>query len=149
MSFEQEWTSARAESAARQAEHATSMQLNGTGSGPAGLPGGKQDLASTPAEKYAAANTIETELKPGTGTATAWADEESNNAIKAFDGWDTAAGLKKVQKTWDQQVKVLMGRLESEMNNLRVASGYFARTDIGIHSQFTPLAKPRSGLDGV
>ncbi|MFB6558296.1 hypothetical protein ACFCYH_05165 [Streptomyces sp. NPDC056400] len=125
------------------------MRLNGTGA-PAGplAPGGPGTFASTPAEKTAAANTIETELEPNTKTATEHADEATNTAVKGFEGWDTAPGLKKVSDTWDKQVKVLMGRLGSEKSALRGASGLFVRNDIGLGDQFRPIGS-QSKLNGL
>ncbi|MFG2971603.1 hypothetical protein ACGFYY_01200 [Streptomyces sp. NPDC048331] len=124
------------------------MRLNGTGA-PAGplAPGGSGTFGSTPAEKTAAANTIETELEPNTKTATDHADEATNTAVKGFDGWDTAAGMKKLAETWDKQVKVLMGRLGSEKSALRGASGLFVRNDIGLGDQFHPIGQ--SKLNGM
>lgn len=150
MSFDDEWSLLRSQAVGQQD---TRMRLNGTGDGP--LPGlGGKDFASTPAQKKAAANTIETELEPNTKKATDWADETSGTAAKEFDGWDTGAGLKKVVETWDKQVKVLMGRLSTEKGALRGASSLFAGNDQLIKSQFSPLLKPQpgpyaSGLDGL
>ncbi|MEU9034350.1 hypothetical protein AB0D45_05475 [Streptomyces sp. NPDC048352] len=104
-------------------------------SGPGG-PGGSGDFASTPAEKKAAANTIETELEPNTKKAAEHADEATGTAQKGFEGWETAAGLKTVADTWDQQVKTLMGRLSAEKTSLRGASGLFVRNDVGTGDQF-------------
>ncbi|MER6500868.1 hypothetical protein ABT218_16060 [Streptomyces sp. NPDC001455] len=150
MGFDEEWGLLRGEAATRQG---TRMRLNGTGSASSGGPGDK-DFASTPGQKKAAANTIETELEPNTKKATDWADETSEAAVKEFDGWDTGAGLKKVMDAWDKQVKVLMGRLSVEKGALRGASGLFAGNDELIKSRFTPLLKPQqgpysSGLDGL
>ncbi|MFB7258145.1 hypothetical protein [Streptomyces nojiriensis] len=105
---------------------------------PAGplAPGGSPDFASTPAEKTAAASTIENELEPGTKRAADHADEATGAAQKGFDGWQTAAALKKVADTWDQQVKTLMGRLAGEKTALRGASGQFVRNDVGLGNQF-------------
>lgn len=99
------------------------------------LPGGK-DFASTPAEKRAAADTIENELEHATKTATEHADGATGNARKGFEGWETAVGLKKVADTWEQQVKTLMGRLAGEKAALRTASGYIAGNDISLGGQF-------------
>ncbi|WP_370415174.1 hypothetical protein [Streptomyces fradiae] len=146
MGFDEEWAALRAQAAERQE---SSMRLNQVPADPSGpTPGGGPGVfGSSPAEKQAAANTIENELEDSTKRSTDWADESSNAAIKAFDGWQTAAGLKKVQETWDQQVKTLMGRLSSEKNALRGASGYFVRNDLDIRGQFAPLAP--SGIDGI
>ncbi|MFJ8649031.1 hypothetical protein ACIRNI_23280 [Streptomyces sp. NPDC093546] len=119
MGFDQEWAQLRDEAAARQA---TSMRLNqlpadpGGGGGVAG-PGGI--LESSPAEKRAAANTIDNSLVKQTTDATNWADEATTGAIGSLKGWETAAGLKTVESTWDKQVKTLIGRLHHESRALR------------------------------
>ncbi|MEV7618337.1 hypothetical protein [Streptomyces sp. NPDC089799] len=104
-------------------------------------PGGNQDFASTPAQKKAAAGTIETELEPNTKKASEHADDATGSARKGFEGWDTAAGLKKVADTWDQQVKTLLGRLAGEKSALRGASGLFTRNDTGLGDQFLSQSK--------
>lgn len=143
--FDHEWGRSLAGVAAERVD----MRLNGAGA-PAGplAPGGPGTFGSTPAEKTAAANTIETELEPNTKTATEHADEATNTAVKGFEGWDTAPGLKKVADTWDRQVKVLMGRLGSEKSALRGASGLFVRNDIGLGDQFRPIGS-QSKLNGL
>ncbi|WP_438312355.1 hypothetical protein ACSHWO_14940 [Streptomyces sp. HUAS TT3] len=118
------------------------MRLN-SGQPPGPLFPGTGDFASTPAEKKAAANTIETELEPNTKKAGDHADEASNNTVKAFDGWSTAAGLKKALETWDRQVIGLMGRLASEKTALRGTSNMFLRNDITTGEGFN-LVKPSS-----
>lgn len=143
--FDHEWGRAVVGAADQQVD----MRLNGI-DGPAGppVPGGPGDFASTPAEKTSAANTIETELEPNTKKATEHADETTNTAVAGFGGWDTAAGLKKVADTWDQQVKNLMGRLSAEKNALRGASSLFVRNDVGLGDQFRPIGS-QSKLDGL
>ncbi|WP_329379815.1 hypothetical protein OG625_13685 [Streptomyces sp. NBC_01351] len=150
MGFDHEWDRAGAGAADQQVD----MRLNRL-DGPAGppvpggpVPGGPGNFASTPAEKTSAANTIETELEPNTKKATEHADEATNAAVTGFDGWDTAAGLKKVADTWDKQVKNLMGRLSSEKGALRGASGLFVRNDIGLGDQFRPIGS-QSRLNGL
>ncbi|MFE2476292.1 hypothetical protein [Streptomyces sp. NPDC059389] len=120
----------------------------GNPKGPMGpfVPGGSGDFASTPAQKKAAANTIETELEPNTKKAAEHADTDTGAAQKGFDGWETAAGLKKVADTWDQQVKTLMGRLASEKTSLRGASGLFSSNDTGIGNQFLASNSKLNGL---
>ncbi|MFJ2822596.1 hypothetical protein ACIO7M_15975 [Streptomyces toxytricini] len=143
MGFDSEWEALRGQASDRQ----TNIRLNQVAperSGPT-PGGGPADFGSTPTEKKAAANTIETELEPNTKKATDWADEASETAVKTFDGWQTAAGLKKVQSTWDQQVKTLMGRLSHEKNALRGATGLFTQNDLGIRGQFAPISKSRLG----
>ncbi|MCX4803307.1 hypothetical protein OG594_16890 [Streptomyces sp. NBC_01214] len=142
--FEREWGQSRADASGQQVD----MRLNGTGA-PAGplAPGGSGTFGSTPAEKTAAAYTIENELEDKTKSSTEHADEATNTTVKGFDGWDTAAGLKKVADTWDKQVAVLMGRLGSEKIALRGASGLFVRNDIGLGDQFRPIGQ--SKLHGI
>ncbi|MFD0268256.1 hypothetical protein ACFVGY_17025 [Streptomyces sp. NPDC127106] len=139
--FTQEWNSERARTAER-----TVMRLNGIAA--ADGSGGSGTFASTPAEKKAAANTIERELEPNTKKATEHADECTDTAVKGFEGWDASVGLKKVADTWDQQVKVLMGRLGSEKGSLRGASGLFVQNDLGTGDGFRPLGA-RSKLNGL
>lgn len=143
--FDRDWAQSRAGAA----DERVDMRLNGAGA-PAGplAPGGSGSFGSTPAEKTAAANTIETELQPNTKTAAEHADEATNSAAKGFEGWDTAPGLKKVVDTWDKQVKVLMGRLGSEKSALRGASALFVRNDIGLGDQFRPIGT-QSKLNGL
>ncbi|WP_405497158.1 hypothetical protein [Streptomyces sp. NBC_00096] len=120
-------------------------RLNGAPAGPF-APGGPGDFASTPAEKQAAAGTIETELEPDTKKATEHADDATDTARKGFEGWETAAALKKVADTWDQQVKTLMGRLSGEKTALRGASGLFVRNDTGLGNQFLLSDSKLNGL---
>ncbi|MGW7431075.1 hypothetical protein ACWGIN_16150 [Streptomyces sp. NPDC054861] len=103
--------------------------------------GGDTDFASTPAQKKAAAGTVETELEPNTKKAAEHADEATGAARKGFDGWETAAGLKTVEDTWNRQVKTLMNRLAAEKNALRGASGLFAGNDIGVGDQLLAQSK--------
>ncbi|MFF9200149.1 hypothetical protein ACF09L_33575 [Streptomyces sp. NPDC014779] len=102
---------------------------------------GAADFASTPAQKKAAAGTIENELEPNTRKAAERADTATESARKGFDGWETAAGLKVVADTWDRQVRSLMGRLAAEKNALRGASGLFARNDTGVGNQLLAQSK--------
>ncbi|WP_405419315.1 hypothetical protein [Streptomyces erythrochromogenes] len=141
--FDQEWRQSRAGAGDARVD----MRLNGTA--PVGplAPGGTGSFGSAPAEKVAAANTIENELEDKTKTSTEHADEATNSAVKGFGGWDTAAGLKKAGEAWDRQVAVLMGRLSSEKDALRGATGQFVRNDIGLGDQFRSIGK--SKLHGV
>ncbi|MEV5338521.1 hypothetical protein AB0K93_08535 [Streptomyces sp. NPDC052676] len=87
------------------------------GPGPSG--GGRRDLASSPAEKKAAARAIEDHIEPDTAKAGRHADADTASAVKAFgakdgDGWDTSTALKKAHETWGDQVKNLMDRLGAE-----------------------------------
>ncbi|MFF8729442.1 hypothetical protein ACF073_23520 [Streptomyces sp. NPDC015171] len=109
-------------------------QLPGDAGGPYGPPvlaGGKKDLASSPAEKQAAANAIEKDIEPDTRKAGEWADSESNTAVKEFrDGWHTSGALKKAHETWGKQVKNLMNMLASDKEALRSANTVLQSTDI-------------------
>ena len=110
--------------------------------------GGSPDLASTPAQKKAAANAIERQLEPDTKNAGDKAEESTGAAVKEFsakdgEGWDTSAALKKAHEVWEKQVKVLMDRLSSEKHALRNTSILFQNNDIGIAVQ----ARQSSTLD--
>ncbi|MFV2119342.1 hypothetical protein ACE14D_13200 [Streptomyces sp. Act-28] len=82
MGFDEEWARLRAEAAERRD---TSMRLNQLPADQGG-PGGGGKLASTPAEKNAAANTIDTELLTRTQTAGRHADEATGRAAGAGGG---------------------------------------------------------------
>ncbi|CAM5677684.1 hypothetical protein SAVIM338S_07230 [Streptomyces avidinii] len=139
--FAQEWSRDRAVAA----DGPAVMHLNSVPTDPL-APGGPADFASKPAEKQAAAGVIESELEPGTRKACERADVTTGAAQKGFDGWQTAAGLKKVADTWDQQVKALMSWLSAEKAALRGSSGLFVRNDTGLGSQFMTS---KSKLDGL
>ncbi|NGO75146.1 hypothetical protein G6045_05535 [Streptomyces sp. YC504] len=99
--------------------------------------GGAADLASTPAEKKAAANAIELHLEPDTKKAGNDAEEKTNAAVKEFDGkdgrgWGTSTALKKAHATWERQVKALRDRLGADKSALRSTSLLFQNNDIGI-----------------
>ncbi|GAA4916627.1 hypothetical protein GCM10023237_41250 [Streptomyces coeruleoprunus] len=109
----------------------TSMRLNQLPADQGGSGGGSTpNLASSPAQKKAAANTIETELVPDTKKATDFADEATKSAVGAFKGWKTAGGLKTVQETWDKQVKTLLGRLDREKGALRATVTTLSGVDL-------------------
>lgn len=106
------------------------MRLNQLPADPGGS-GGQTDLASSPAEKKAAAKAIEDEIEPGTRKAGDFADTETNDAVKAFrDGWRTSGALKKAHETWGEQVKNLMNRLASEKAALRSANTALQGADL-------------------
>ncbi|WP_367321344.1 hypothetical protein [Streptomyces sp. HUAS ZL42] len=113
------------------------MRLNqlpadvGGSSGTTGLTGGQKDLASSPAEKKAAARAIEDHIEPDTRKAGDWADTETNAAVKELrDGWHTSGALKKAHETWGEQVQNLMNRLASEKAALRGANTVLQNSDI-------------------
>ncbi|MFG3309642.1 hypothetical protein [Streptomyces wuyuanensis] len=102
--------------------------------------GGAPDLASTPAQKKAAANAIEKHLEPDTKKAGDTAEESTGAAVREFSGkdghgWDTSPALKKAHEAWEKQVKALMGRLGSEKSALRNTSVLLRGTDVGIAVQ--------------
>lgn len=114
------------------------MRLNQLASQTGG--GGAADLASTPAQKKAAANAIEQHLEPDTRKAGDTAEESTGAAVREFsgkdgEGWDTSPALKKAHDGWERQVKALMGRLGSEKDALRGTSVLLQGTDVGIAVQ--------------
>ncbi|MEU6758527.1 hypothetical protein [Streptomyces sp. NPDC046685] len=143
MGFDEEWAQLRSEAAARQGP---SMRLNQLA--PAGGGGGVGDFGTDAAQKKTAAGKLAGEVRTQTDTAGKKADEETTAAITAFAGWDTAAGLKTVETTWDDQVKNLLGRLDTESHNLGLARRMFLGQDFEMYSDFSPLMKP-SGFNGV
>ncbi|AZM93570.1 hypothetical protein [Streptomyces sp. W1SF4] len=130
--------------------NSTGTRLNGRDGVPADPlpPGDGSAFGSTPAEKKAAADTIETELEPNTRKAAAGAKENTSAAARTLDGWETASGLKKVTETWDQQVKTLMGRLSAEKTSLRGASGLFVQNDVRTGDELRALRR-KSKLEGL
>ncbi|MEV0473908.1 hypothetical protein [Streptomyces prunicolor] len=115
------------------------MRLNqlpgdiGDSSAPPGLTGGQNDLASTPAQKQAAANAIEQHIEPDAHKAGDFADAETNGTVKAFrDGWHTSGALKKAHAAWGDQVKNLMHMLASDKAALRSANTTLQTTDVHV-----------------
>ncbi|MFF4474008.1 hypothetical protein ACFYZ3_31205 [Streptomyces sp. NPDC001599] len=129
-------------------------QLPADQSGPPGVTGsagGKTDLASSPAEKAAAVRAIEEHIQPDTAKAARWADEDTGSAVKAFgpkdgDGWATSTALKTAHRTWGEQVKNLMDRLDSEKGALRGADTILQSTDYGVGAESGKIRLP-SALD--
>ncbi|MCX3058710.1 hypothetical protein [Streptomyces beihaiensis] len=125
----------------------TQMRLNqfpadpsSTASPPGAPGGGQKNLASSPAEKKAAANAIEQHIEPDTKKAGNWADDQTGAVVKAFDakdghGWVTSSAVKKAHKKWDEQVQNLMNRLASEKTSLRGANNVLQSTDFGVRNQ--------------
>ncbi|MFD7709244.1 hypothetical protein ACFV6E_26790 [Streptomyces sp. NPDC059785] len=139
-----EWEQARERAAA----HRGGMRLNQLPAQRSGPGGGQPDLVSSPARKKAAARAIEEHLEPDTRRAGAWAEEETESAVKEFGardghGWVTSGALKRAHKTWHGQVRTLLNRLGSEKEALRGTAGLFQVTDIDVGAQ---LRQP-SGLD--
>ncbi|CAM5699077.1 hypothetical protein [Streptomyces aurantiogriseus] len=129
--------------AASGAEGPVGTRLNQIPSDPGGSAGGfpsggqKKDLASSPAQKRAAAKAIEDDIEPGTKKAGDWADTETDAVVKAFgpqdgEGWITSAALKKAHRTWGEQVTNLMNRLASEKAALRGTNTVLQGTDLGV-----------------
>jgi hypothetical protein len=110
-----------------------------------GVAGDQSDLASSPAEKSAAAKALEEHIEPGTRKAGDWADTETGEAVKEFrDGWLTSKALKKAHETWGEQVQNLMNRLASEKAALRSANTTLQGTDV----QTGASARSVSVIDG-
>ncbi|MEU9300294.1 hypothetical protein [Streptomyces sp. NPDC048269] len=144
MSFEQEWAGHKQ---ATTEAPSPQMRLNQVPADQGGsAPAGYGVLATAPPEKKKAANTIENVLQPGTTKAADAADEPTTNAVKAFSGWATAAGLTKAHTHWDDQVKRLMGRLNSEKTALRGASNLFTGNDQLTGRSFQPVQSKVTGL---
>ncbi|MEV7865552.1 hypothetical protein AB0P17_05495 [Streptomyces sp. NPDC088124] len=93
MSFEEEWAQQKRTVAERQSSDTRLNQLDRGGPASPGV--GDPDLATVPAAKKKAANTIENQLEPGTRKAADAADEPTRVAVAEFKGWDTGTGLKK------------------------------------------------------
>ncbi|MBD0741690.1 hypothetical protein [Streptomyces sp. CBMA152] len=135
-SFEAEWAASKAAT-----QQPVGMRLNRADDGPVGGGGGDQDLSSDAGRKKTAANDIETDFEPNTKKAGAWAKEATDTSMKAFDGWATAAGLKKAEETWGNQAKALMGRLAGEKSALRGTNNLFIKNDQGIGDELARQSK--------
>ncbi|MFB7228809.1 hypothetical protein ACFCY9_13920 [Streptomyces fimicarius] len=135
MGFDEEWAQLRAEATQRQA---TSTQLNGVPDEPG--PGfGNNVLASTPQEKAAASRTIQEELLGSTAKAANHADESSKAAAREFTDWATGPAIKKLDETWDKQVKTLTNRLQTERDGLSGTAKNFAGLELDVRYQFNSL----------
>ncbi|MEU0073900.1 hypothetical protein ABZ027_30780 [Streptomyces sp. NPDC006332] len=113
------------------------MRLNQLPADGGGFSGGKKDLASSPAEKQAAATAIENHIENGTRTAGDRPDDDTGAVVKAFDakdgqGWLTSGAVRKAHKTWDEQVQNLMNRLSSDKAALRQGNSTLQGTDVGV-----------------
>ncbi|MFB7465893.1 hypothetical protein [Streptomyces sp. NPDC056224] len=147
MSFEQEWAGAKQAASDGPSPQMRLNQLPADQGGSTAPPGGGYGvLATAPPEKKKAANTIENVLQPGTTKAADAADEPTKGAVKAFSGWETAVGLTKAHTQWDDQVKRLMARLNSEKTALRGASNLFTGNDQLTGRSFQPVQSKISGV---
>ncbi|WP_405476541.1 hypothetical protein [Streptomyces sp. NBC_00009] len=120
-------------------DSAVGMQLNQTPAGEGPARGGQPDLASSPAQKKAAARAIEDHIQPETKQAGDAADEETQGVVKAFGpkdghGWLTSNAMSKAHKAWGDQVQHLMSRLSSEKTALRGSNTTLTGTDAGVGS---------------
>ncbi|MEU6087393.1 hypothetical protein ABZ865_11395 [Streptomyces sp. NPDC047085] len=107
--------------------------------GPKGATGPRAALASSPAEKRAAAKAVQDHIEPDTRKAGTWADDETAAAVKAFgardgDGWQTATALRKAHETWGAQVRNLMDRLGAEKDALGGTNAVLTSADVGVGS---------------
>ncbi|MET8574775.1 hypothetical protein [Streptomyces sp. NPDC005012] len=109
---------------------------------PAGGGGAAPDLASSPAQKKAAAKAIDEVLLPGALRDGKHATEATVSAVKEFaakdgDGWETSSALDKVRRTWGRQVKSLLDRLDAESKALRDTTVVFHDTELDIAGQMS------------
>ncbi|WP_406149292.1 hypothetical protein [Streptomyces sp. NBC_01012] len=133
-----EWNQIKNDVAARRTDPMRLNQLP-----PAAGTGGAPDLASSPEKKQAAAKAINDDLEPDVERDGKHATESVKAAVKEFGardgyGWDASGALKKAHRTWEQQVKALLGRLASEKHALSKTGIDFQNDDIGIGSQLAP-----------
>ncbi|MCP9958817.1 MULTISPECIES: hypothetical protein [Streptomyces] len=140
MSFEEEWNDLKQAALERR----TAMRLNQLA--PAGGGGGAPDLKSAPAKKRKFAETIEKDLVKPTREAGDTVDATMTAAARAFEGWDTAAGLKKSHEKWEDQVTRLVGRLSTNATQLRGAAKDLLNTDLDVGQG---LQTPKSKLTGL
>ncbi|MEU1216223.1 hypothetical protein ABZ424_28230 [Streptomyces sp. NPDC005790] len=148
MGFDEEWAELKAAASER---GSSAMQLNGLpeeGPAPVYGPFAPPNLVSSASEKRAAAGVIENELLLSTKKAGDHADEANGSAATAFSGWATSAALKKVQTTWEGQVKTLMGRLSRERDGLRSTATTLTGVDVDRRDGISGIRTP-SGLDGL
>ncbi|MEU9065111.1 hypothetical protein AB0D13_41420 [Streptomyces sp. NPDC048430] len=127
------------------AQHTDSMRLNQFAPA-AGGGGGAPDLASSPEKKQAAAKAINDDLERDVERDGKHATESVKAVVKELSardgyGWDTSGALKKAHRTWEQQVKALLGRLASEKHALSKTGIDFQDDDIGIGSQLAPPSR--------
>ncbi|MFF5018581.1 hypothetical protein [Streptomyces sp. NPDC001165] len=106
---------------------------------------GPKGLASSPAEKRAAAHAIQDHIESQTRKAGDWADEETAAAVKAFgardgDGWQTSAALRKAHETWGDQVKNLMDRLGAEQDSLGSSNTVLTGSDLAVGSRLRQVS---------
>ncbi|MFB7913432.1 hypothetical protein [Streptomyces sp. NPDC056061] len=133
-----EWERIKADASTRQATSTQLNQLAPAAGGGVNAP----DLASCPAAKKAAAKAIGQDLEPGVARDGRHAAEQMNTTVKEFGpkdgyGWDTSGALKRAHKTWESQVKMLLGRLASEKALLSETGAGFRSNDLGIAAQLT------------
>lgn len=119
-------------------EASTRLRLNqlDAPAGGGGASSGK-DLASSPAQKKAAAEAIEKHLEPGTEKAGTRARESTGTAAREFgprdgEGWLTGSALKTARKTWSEQLTTLLNRLGAEKAALRSTGTLLQNTDRGV-----------------
>ncbi|MFF7752938.1 hypothetical protein ACFZCP_27675 [Streptomyces sp. NPDC007971] len=106
---------------------------------------GARELASSPAQKRAAAKAVGDHIESGTRRAGAWADGETEAAVKALgardgDGWQTSAALRTAHETWGDQVRNLMDRLGAEKDSLSSANTVLTGTDLAVGAQLRQLS---------
>jgi hypothetical protein len=103
------------------------------------MSGSGPDVAHSPDEKKAAADTLCNEIEPHTKTAGQWADDETAAVVKAFDakdgyGWHTSGAVSKAHKIWGEQVQNFLNRLAGDEAALRNSNTVLTGTDVGVGS---------------
>ncbi|MFH9751502.1 hypothetical protein OG554_23180 [Streptomyces griseus] len=118
--------------------------------GPGERRGGGSDFGTDSAQKKAASGKLAGEIKTQTENAGKKSDEETAAAITGFAGWDTAAGLKTAEETWNKQVKNLLGRLATESHNLGIVRSLYLGRELEVYEEFQLLKRqpPFNGPNG-
>ncbi|MGW7526201.1 hypothetical protein [Streptomyces sp. NPDC054783] len=116
------------------AVHPVGMRLNHLQDIPGG---GGPDLAHSPDEKKAAADTLRKDIEPDTKKAGQQADDETGAVVKAFDakdghGWLTSTAVSKAHKIWGEQVQNFLNRLAGDESALRNNNTVLTGTDTGV-----------------
>ncbi|GAA0580479.1 hypothetical protein [Streptomyces crystallinus] len=132
-----EWERIKAE---RASGHGGGTRLNQLAPAADGGGVGAPDMASTPAQKQAAAKAIGEHLGPDTATSGRHATESTAAAVKEFGakdghGWEASVALAKAHETWEKQVRGLLGRLAAEKHALSRTGVDFQQNDLGVAGQ--------------
>ncbi|MFF8268778.1 hypothetical protein ACF059_15445 [Streptomyces sp. NPDC016562] len=136
MSFDEEWSAARATAAAN-----VSMRLNQAPAGPVGGGGGggglelNQDhIGAIGSEAYRLHARLQTD-----GKHAATSSAEAASAL-AKEGFATGVALLKVNTTWESQVKTLVAACANISNGLNYSLSSHARDEQQLRADFTASA---------